>query len=78
MITKRLSVFGNKPPDQEKRDFFYQTMNGCWDSDNGKFHFGIHPNGYVWDVKFVTNLQGHASISLCTTLHYLESNWKDK
>jgi hypothetical protein len=64
------ALVGNKLQDQRKRNFFYQTLNGYWDSENEKFQFGTHPNGYHWDVEIslITNLKGHAPISLRTTL----------
>jgi maltooligosyltrehalose synthase len=33
------ALVGNKPQDQGKRNFFYQTMNGYWDIDKKNFQF---------------------------------------
>jgi hypothetical protein len=47
-------------------------LNGYWDSINKIFQFGTHPDGYLWDVE------GNLVISLCTTLQYSKSKWKEK
>jgi hypothetical protein len=41
------ALVGKKPQDQGKRNFFYQTLNGYWDSTNKKFQFGTHLDGYL-------------------------------
>jgi hypothetical protein len=75
IVRVRHALVGKKPQDQGKRNFFYQTLNGYWDSTNKKFQFGTHPDRYLWDVEgnLITDLDGHAPISLCTTLQYSES-----
>jgi hypothetical protein len=74
------ALVGNKPQDQGKRNFFYQTLNGYWDSTNKKFQFSTHPDGYLWDVEgnLITDLGGHAYISLRTALQFSESEWKER
>jgi hypothetical protein len=51
-------------------------LNGYWDSTNKKFHL----DGHLWDVEknLITDLQGHAPISLHTALQYFESEWMEK
>jgi hypothetical protein len=73
------ALVGNKPQDQRKRNF-YQTLNGYWDSMNRKFQFGTHLDGYLWDVEgnLVTDLEGHASISLHTALQFSKFEWKER
>ena len=73
------ALVGKKPQDQGKRNF-YQILNGYWDSTNKKFQFSTHLDGYLWDVEgnLITDLDGHAPISLRTTLQYSESEWKEK
>jgi hypothetical protein len=63
-----------------EEELFYQILNGYWDSMNKKFQFGTHPDGYLWDVEgnLVTDLEGHASISLRTALQFSESEWKER
>jgi hypothetical protein len=42
------ALVGNKPQDQGNKNCFYQTLNGYWNSDNGKFQLSTHPSGYLW------------------------------
>jgi hypothetical protein len=55
-------------------------LNGYRDTNNKKFQFDKHPDGYLWDVEgnLVTNLWGHAPASLCTTLVILGIRMKGK
>jgi hypothetical protein len=64
------ALVGKKPQDQGKRNFFYQTLNGYWNSTNKKFQFGTQLDGYLWDIEGnpITDLHGHAPISLRTAL----------
>jgi hypothetical protein len=44
-------LVGNKSSDQGRRNFFYQTLNGYWDSENNRFQLGRHPDGLLWNLK---------------------------
>jgi hypothetical protein len=70
----------NKPQNQEKKNFLYSTLNNYWDLNKEKFQFGTQPDLYLWNVEgsLIMDLQGHASISLCTALQSSELEWKEK
>ena len=74
------ALVGNKFQDQKNRNFFYQTWNGYWNSNSGKFQFDTHLDGFLCKVEgnLVMDLQSHEPISLCIVLQYWKSYWKEK
>ena len=64
---------------QGRRNFFYQTLDGYWDSVNNKFQYGKHPQGLLWDLNgnVVEQLGEPMAMDLRMALQMEESEWKE-
>lgn len=72
-------IIGSAPQDEGKRNFFYQTMDGYWNSDKKIFQFGKHPKGFMWNRngELVTDKRGHASMTALEAVQMDLSEWKE-
>jgi hypothetical protein len=72
-------IVGSAVHDEGKRNFFYQTLDGFWDSEKKRFQFGQHPEGKLWDREgnLVTDLRGWACLSTRNAVHMDLSEWKE-
>lgn len=73
-------IIGSAPADQGKRNFFYQTLDRYWDSQNNRFQFGQHPQGLVWNKegKLITDHRGNADIDSRIAVQMDLSEWKEQ
>ncbi|CAA9382372.1 hypothetical protein AVDCRST_MAG94-4960 [uncultured Leptolyngbya sp.] len=72
-------VIGSAPSDEGKQHFFYQTMDGYWDSKEKKFQSGKHPRGFIWNKSggLVTNMRGQASMTALQAVQMDFLEWKE-
>ena len=57
-------------------NFFYQCFKGYWDLVNGRFQFGNHLQGLIWnDEERIIESSSTASLDTCNDVNIVESNW---
>ncbi len=73
-------IIGSAPTDQGKRNFFYQTLDGYWDSQNNRFQFGQHPQGLIWNKegRLITDHRGNADMDSRIAVQMDLSEWKEQ
>ena len=73
-------IIGSAPADQGKRNFFYQTLDGYWDSCNNRFQFGQHPQGLIWNKegRLITDDRGRADMDSRSAVQMDLSEWKEQ
>jgi hypothetical protein len=59
-VCQKLIGFGTH--NEGQRNFFYQWFNGHWDELNGRFQFGPHPDGWMWNGKGELIIDGVGNI----------------
>jgi hypothetical protein len=59
-VCQKLIGFGTH--NEGQRNFFYQWFNGQWDELNGRFQFGPHPDGWMWNGKGELIIDGVGNI----------------
>ena len=57
-------------------NIFYQCFKGYLDSANGRFQFGVHPKGLIWNENGRI-ARSHSTVSFDTrnNVNIAESNW---
>jgi hypothetical protein len=70
-------LIGSGTHNEGQRNFFYQCFNGHWDERNGRFQFGPHLDGWMWNEKGKRIIDGVGNIleDICLNLTLCTSEW---